>query len=105
MSQTFKKTIDKDILFDFLEKISDKNEKFYTFDINAYKRAELLDIIIIMQKCFMLRENIIILVYVQLLDKSVNYILLCSLPKLYTVNLNTTFLISFIFKFIERNSI
>ena len=45
MSQTFKKIVDKDILFDFLEKICDKNEKFYTFDINAYKRAELLDII------------------------------------------------------------
>ena len=44
MSQTFKKIIDKDILFDFLEKICDKNETFYTFDINAYKRAELLDI-------------------------------------------------------------
>tara|TARA_B100001564_G_C20397089_1_gene559438 strand:- start:167 stop:490 length:324 start_codon:yes stop_codon:yes gene_type:complete len=45
MSQTFKKIVGKDILFDFLEKICDKNDKFYTFDINAYKRAELLDII------------------------------------------------------------
>jgi len=30
MSQTFKKIVGKDILFDFLEKICDKNDKFYT---------------------------------------------------------------------------
>jgi hypothetical protein len=43
MTQIFKKIINKDILFIFLEQICDKNNTFYTFDNNAYKRADLLN--------------------------------------------------------------
>lgn len=46
MSQIFKETIDKSLLFDFLEKICDKTEKYYIFDLNAYKRAQLQNEII-----------------------------------------------------------
>jgi hypothetical protein len=41
MSQIFKQTIDKNLLFDFLEKVCNKTEKYYIFDLNAYKRAQL----------------------------------------------------------------
>ena len=46
MSQIFKETIDKTLLFNFLEKICDKTEKYYIFDLNAYKRAQLQNEII-----------------------------------------------------------
>jgi hypothetical protein len=40
MSQLFKKTIPKNALFDFLEKIGcKKTDKFYIVDITAFKRA------------------------------------------------------------------
>jgi hypothetical protein len=41
MSQIFKSSIDKSLLFNFLEKICHKTEKYYLFDINAYKRLSL----------------------------------------------------------------
>ena len=43
MSQIFKTQIDKKIILDFLEKICIKTEKYYIFDINSYKRAQLQD--------------------------------------------------------------
>jgi len=40
MSQVFKKTIPKNALFDFLEKIGcKKTDKYYIVDITAFKRA------------------------------------------------------------------
>ena len=41
MSQTFKSRVDKDILFDFLEKNCEKTEKRYIFNLSSYKRGEL----------------------------------------------------------------
>lgn len=41
MNQTFKSKIDKNILFDFLEKNCEKTEKHYIFNMNSYKRGEL----------------------------------------------------------------
>ena len=41
MSQTFKSPINKNILFDFLEKICEKREKYFVFDLSSYKRGEL----------------------------------------------------------------
>src|SRR6056300_1264375 len=46
MSQIFKETIDKTLLFDFLDKICDKTEKYDIFDLNSYKRAQLQNEII-----------------------------------------------------------
>jgi hypothetical protein len=45
MSQIFKTQIDQKNFFDFLEKICIKTEKYYIFDINSYKRAQLQDVI------------------------------------------------------------
>ena len=39
MSQTFKNTIPKSILFCLLENICDKHEKYYIFDMVAYKKG------------------------------------------------------------------
>jgi hypothetical protein len=36
--QIFKKTVPKEILFNLLEKICIKTEKYYFFDINSYKK-------------------------------------------------------------------
>lgn len=41
MSQTFKSNIDKNILFEFLEKNCDKTDKYYIFNMTSYKRGEL----------------------------------------------------------------
>lgn len=41
MSQTFKNIVDKHILFEFLESICDKTDKYYIFNMASYKRAEL----------------------------------------------------------------
>jgi len=41
MNQTFKKQIDKNILFDFLEIVCDKSDKYYIFNSSSYKRGEL----------------------------------------------------------------
>ncbi len=41
MNQTFKTQVDKHILFDFLAKVCDKNDKYYIFNSSAYKRGEL----------------------------------------------------------------
>ena len=41
MNQTFKMAVDKGILFMFLEKTCEKNEKYYIFNSSAYKRGEL----------------------------------------------------------------
>ena len=41
MNQTFKTQIDKNILFDFLAKVCDKNDKYYIFNSSSYKRGEL----------------------------------------------------------------
>jgi len=41
MSQTFKSPINKNILFEFLEKICEKREKYFVFDLSSYKRGEL----------------------------------------------------------------
>lgn len=43
MSQTFKKHIPKSILFQLLDKICDKNDKYYLFDLTAYKKGEYLN--------------------------------------------------------------
>lgn len=43
MSQTFKSEVEKDILFDFLERNCDKTEKYYVFNLTSYKRGELND--------------------------------------------------------------
>ena len=40
MSQTFKTNIDKSILFVFLEKVCNKTEKYFLFDMSAYKKGE-----------------------------------------------------------------
>lgn len=40
MSQTFKTIIDKSILFVFLEKVCNKTDKYYLFDLSAYKKGE-----------------------------------------------------------------
>lgn len=40
MSQTFKTNIDKSILFVFLEKVCDKHNKYFLFDLTAYKKGE-----------------------------------------------------------------
>jgi hypothetical protein len=37
-SQLFKKLVPKEILFDVLEKICIKKEKYYFFDMNAYRK-------------------------------------------------------------------
>jgi len=37
-SQLFRKIIPKDILFDLLEKVCLKTDKYYLFDLNAYKK-------------------------------------------------------------------
>lgn len=41
MAQTFKSEVDKNILFEFLEMNCEKNEQYYIFNSNAYKRGEL----------------------------------------------------------------
>lgn len=41
MSQTFKTKIDKSLLFAFLERICEKKDKYFVFDLAAYKRGEL----------------------------------------------------------------
>lgn len=41
MSQTFKTHINKNVLFDFLEKICEKRDKYFYFDLSSYKRGEL----------------------------------------------------------------
>jgi hypothetical protein len=38
-TQIFKKHIEKDTLFELLNEICLKNEKFYTFNINAFKKG------------------------------------------------------------------
>ena len=43
MSQTFKTNIDKSILFVFLEKVCEKREKYFLFDLTAYKKGEFTD--------------------------------------------------------------
>jgi hypothetical protein len=40
MSQTFKTNIDKSILFVFLEKVCEKRDKYFLFDLIAYKKGE-----------------------------------------------------------------
>ena len=37
-SQLFRKIIPKDILFDLLEKVCLKTDKYYLFDLNAFKK-------------------------------------------------------------------
>lgn len=39
MSQIFKQLVPINILFDFLDSVCDKTEKYYIFDNNAYKRG------------------------------------------------------------------
>ena len=39
MSQIFKHSVPENILFDFLDSVCDKTEKYFVFDNNAYKRA------------------------------------------------------------------
>lgn len=41
MNQTFKAQIDKNILFDFLENVCEKSDKYYIFNSSSYKRGEL----------------------------------------------------------------
>jgi hypothetical protein len=43
MSQVFKTPVDKNIVFEFLEKTCGKTNTFYIFDINSYKRSQLDD--------------------------------------------------------------
>ena len=44
-SQIFKNQISKDILFDLLDKICIKNEKYYTLSKISYKKGEYMNII------------------------------------------------------------
>ena len=37
-NQIFKKTVPENLIFDLLDKICIKKEKYYLFDINAYKK-------------------------------------------------------------------
>lgn len=37
-TQLFKKSVPKDLLFDLLEKICIKSDKYYLIDLNAYKK-------------------------------------------------------------------
>ena len=41
MSQIFKKVINNEILFDFLDKICEKTDKYYIFNLESYKRGEM----------------------------------------------------------------
>ena len=43
MSQTFKTNIDKSILFVFLEKVCEKREKYFLFDLTDYKKGDFTD--------------------------------------------------------------
>ena len=45
MSQTFKNHIPKSTLFHLLDKICDKSDKYYLFDLTAYKKGEYLNVI------------------------------------------------------------
>jgi len=52
-SQIFKKSIPNNLLFDFLETNSEKTDKKYIFNKNAYKKAILKDNIkLFYSKCF-----------------------------------------------------
>jgi hypothetical protein len=41
MSQTFKNPIKREILFEFLERVCEKTEKYYIFNLTSYKRGEI----------------------------------------------------------------
>jgi hypothetical protein len=41
MSQSFKNPIKTEVLFEFLEKICEKTDKYYIFNMSSYKRGEL----------------------------------------------------------------
>ena len=41
MSQIFKETIDNTLLFDFLEKICDKTEKYYIFKFKCIQTSSI----------------------------------------------------------------
>lgn len=41
MNQTFKRGVDKNILFNFLDKTCEKTDKYYIFNSASYKRGEL----------------------------------------------------------------
>jgi D-tyrosyl-tRNA(Tyr) deacylase len=41
MSQTFKNPIKREHLFEFLERVCEKKEKYYIFNLTSYKRGEL----------------------------------------------------------------
>jgi hypothetical protein len=41
MSQTFKKIVGKDLFLEFLEKICEKKQTYYIFDLPSYKRSEM----------------------------------------------------------------
>lgn len=43
MNQIFKETVKKDILYDFLNIVCEKTDKYFIFDNNAYKRANIND--------------------------------------------------------------
>jgi hypothetical protein len=40
MSQTFKNTFGKEMLFNFLEGICEKTDKYYIFNLSSYKKGE-----------------------------------------------------------------
>lgn len=41
MSQTFKNPIKREHLFEFLERVCEKKEKYYIFNMTSYKRGEM----------------------------------------------------------------
>jgi hypothetical protein len=41
MSQLFKTEIDNDLLFNYLDLVCEKTEKYYIYDICSYKKGEL----------------------------------------------------------------
>jgi hypothetical protein len=45
ISQIFKQRVEKEILFNFLDKIASKGETKYIFDNTSYKRSVFLDIL------------------------------------------------------------
>jgi len=45
ISQIFKDRVEKELLFDFLDKVATKGDTKYIFDNTSYKRATFLDIL------------------------------------------------------------
>jgi len=95
MSQIFKHSVPKNILFDFLDSVCDKTEKYYVFDNNAYKRS-------VLEEKISLFCNTIIDYYYNskkyYVNREMNYIKFCTvirqICKLNIVNYHTKIIYS-----------